>query len=326
MRVVFMGTPEFAVPSLKALVEAGMDVVGVVTQPDRPRGRGKKVLPSAVKEAALELGLPVFQPVRLRDESSVRELEDLKPDVIVVTAFGQILPPGVLGIPPLGCVNVHASLLPRYRGAAPIQRAIMNGDTATGVTIMKMDAGLDTGDILMQARTAISPDDTFGVLHDRLSAMGAALLPETLSLLAAGKLTGVPQDNGGATYAPLISREDEIINWHNNAVDIKNQVRGLDPWPGARTRLDNKVLKVWRVKEYSGAPEPGLPGEIKGRPLPGQVLGPVHEGLAVQCGDQPLVICELQLEGGKRLKTADFLRGVRISPGTTMGFRGGPEK
>ncbi|MFZ5632922.1 MAG: methionyl-tRNA formyltransferase [Bacillota bacterium] len=320
-----MGTPDFAVPSLKALVEAGLEVAGVVTQPDRPRGRGKKVLPSPVKEAALALGLPVYQPVRLKEESFISLLKDLKPDAIVVVAFGRILPAEVLSIPPLGCVNVHASLLPKYRGAAPIQKAIMNGETETGVTTMKMDAGLDTGDVLLQARTAVSPEENFGAVHDRLSRMGAQLLPETLELLAAGKMAGFPQDNEKATYAPVISREDEIINWRNRAIDIKNQVRGLDPWPGARTWLDGRVLKIWNVKVLP--PEPGResPAEAK-RPLPGQILGPVEEGPAVQCGDYPLVIRELQLEGGKRLKAADFLRGVRIVPGTVLGYQNGSGK
>lgn len=319
MEIVFMGTPDFAVPSLRSLAEAGFSVRAVVTQPDRPRGRGKKVRPSPVKEEGLRLALPVYQPHRVREESFISLLRELKPDVIVVVAFGQILPAAVLNIPPMGCINVHASLLPRYRGAAPIQRAVMEGERETGVTTMKMDTGLDTGDILLQAGTAISTEDSFGAVHDRLSLMGAQLLLETLELLAAGKLSGVPQDGDKATYAPVISREDEIINWSSRAGEIKNRVRGLDPWPGARTWLGEKVLKIWKVKETGNATAAGNAAGTSGKALPGQVLGPVEEGLAVQCGDHPLVIRELQIEGGKRMAAEEFLRGLRIVPGTALG-------
>lgn len=321
MNVVFMGTPDFAVPSLRSLAGAGLAVRAVVTQPDRPRGRGKKVRPSPVKEEALRLGLPVCQPHRVREESFIGLLRDLKPDAVVVVAFGQILPAAVLDIPPMGCVNVHASLLPEYRGAAPIQRAVMAGEVETGVTTMKMDPGLDTGDILLQARTAISPEESFGAVHDRLAVLGAQLLLETLELLASGKLSGVPQDHSRATYAPVISREDEIINWAGRAGDIKNLVRGLDPWPGARTWLGEKVLKVWKVKEAGKVMVTGKPAGSAGRMLPGQVLGYDGEGLAVKCGDRALVIRELQIEGGKRLAAEEFLRGVRIAPGTVLGGR-----
>lgn len=319
MKVVFMGTPDFAVPSLKALAGAGLEVKAVVTQPDRPRGRGKKVLPSPVKEAALGLGLPVHQPDRIREESFVRLLRDLQPDVIAVVAFGRILPGEILDLPPLGCVNVHASLLPKYRGAAPIQRAIMNGERETGVTTMKMDGELDTGDMLLQARTPVEPEDNFGAVHDRLSGMGADLLLETLELLAAGKLAGFPQDHEKATYAPAISREDEIIDWRRKALDIKNQVRGLDPWPGARTRLDQRILKIWKVKEKDRCADTRRDaGEAAGA-RPGEIVGIAGEGLEVRCGDYPLVVRELQLEGGKRMDAAEFLRGVRIAPGIVLG-------
>ncbi len=319
MKIVFMGTPDFSVPSLKALNGAGLEVRAVITQPDRPRGRGKKVLPSPVKEAALELGLPVHQPERIREENFFRLLQYLQPDVIAVVAFGRILPGEILDLPPLGCVNVHASLLPKYRGAAPIQRAIMNGDSETGVTTMKMDRGLDTGDMLLQARTPVDPEENFGAVHRRLSLMGAGLLLETLDLMAAGKLAGFPQDNEKATYAPPISREDEIIDWGRRALDIKNQVRGLDPWPGARTRLGQRVMKIWKVKEKDGCSGAGRPpGEAAG-PEPGEIVGITAEGLEVQCGDCSLVIRELQLEGGKRMDAAEFLRGVKITPGVVLG-------
>lgn len=323
MDIVFMGTPGFAVTCLKALAKAGRALKAVVTQPDRPRGRGRKLLPSPVKEEALLLGLPVYQPERVHDHSFVSLLSDLKPDIIVVVAFGRILPEQVLSIPPLGCVNVHASLLPGYRGAAPIQRAVMNGEDEIGVTTMKMDRGLDTGDILLQVRTSISPEDNFGSVYDRLSRMGADLLLETLDLLEAGRLAGFPQDNQKATYAPPIGREDELIDWSGRAESIINQVRGLDPWPGARTRLGAKVLKIWSAR-LPGSGKPAGSAEASGGSLPGQVLGPEGDGLAVQCGDSPLVVRELQLEGGKRMPAGEFLRGLRIEPGTVLGAVPGP--
>lgn len=320
MNIVFMGTPGFAVPCLKALAEAGREPNAVVTQPDRPRGRGRKLLPSPVKEEALLMGLPVYQPERVRDRSFVSLLSDLKPDIIIVVAFGQILPEQVLSIPPLGCVNVHASLLPGYRGAAPIQRAVMNGEDETGVTTMKMDRGMDTGDILLQSRTPISQEDNFGTMYDRLSRMGADLLLETLELLEAGSLAGFPQDQQKATYAPPIGREDEIIDWSGRAQSIINQVRGLDPVPGARTRLGEKVLKIWSAS----SPGAGRPAGSSRGSSPGEVLGPVGDGLAVQCGDNPLVVRELQLEGGKRMPAGEFLRGLGIEPGTVLGSGPGP--
>ncbi len=318
MNVVFMGTPDFAVPSLRALAGAGMDIKAVVTQPDRPGGRGKRLRPPPVKEAALDLGLPVEQPGRVGDGSFVGLLRDLSPDVVAVAAFGQILPGEILDLPPLGCINVHASLLPRYRGAAPIQRAIMNGDSETGVTTMKMDRGLDTGDVLLQARTPIGPEENFGDVHDRLARMGADLLLETLGLLAAGGLTGFPQDHGKATYALAIGREDEIIDWRKSALAIKNQVRALNPWPGARTRLGDRVLKIWKVGEPAAVAGSRVHARENPGPVPGEIVRVSGEGLAVQCGDRPLVIRELQLEGGKRMDAAEFLRGTRITPGTVL--------
>ncbi|MCL5057351.1 MAG: methionyl-tRNA formyltransferase [Actinobacteria bacterium] len=313
MRVVFMGTPDFAVPSLKSLAEAGIDI-DVVTQPDRPRGRGKKLKASPVKEEALALGLPVHQPRRVGEEGFVSLLESISPDVIAVAAFGQLLPAAILNIPPLGCVNVHSSLLPRYRGAAPIQRAIMDGEEKTGITIMKMDRGLDSGDILLQAGIKISSDDSFGSVHDRLAALGAKMLAEALELLGEGKLSGIPQDHDRATYAPMLSREDEIIDWQMGVKDIKNRVRALNPWPGARTCLGDKVLKIWSVREPAG-------GEYSGprEALPGQVLGCSGEGLVVRCGDGPGVVTELQLQGSRKLGAGEFLRGCRIDPGTVLG-------
>jgi len=313
VKVVFMGTPDFAVPSLKSLAHAGFDIE-VVTQPDRPRGRGKKHTAPPVKEEALALGLTVHQPQRVREEGFVSLLESISPDVIAVAAFGQILPAAVLNIPPLGCVNVHSSLLPRYRGAAPIQRAIMDGEEKTGITIMKMDRGLDSGDILLQAGIKISGDDSFGTVHDRLAALGAKMLAEALELLSEGKLSGIPQDHDRATYAPMITREDEIIDWQKGVKDIKNRVRALNPWPGARTLLGGRVLKIWSIREPAGGEYPVPKGA-----LPGQVLECFGEGLVVMCGDGPGVVTELQLQGSRKLGAGDFLRGCRIEAGTVLG-------
>lgn len=314
MKIVFMGAPVFAVPSLQALAGAGFEMAAVVTQPDRPRGRGKKVQPSPVKEEAIGLGIPVCQPERVREEGFVQFLRGIQPHAIVVVAFGQILPAGILDIPPLGCINVHSSLLPRYRGAAPMQRAIMNGETQTGVTTMLMERGLDSGDILLQSSIPIGGEDNFGMVHDRLSKLGAELLVETLELLTQGKLPGVPQDHEKATYAPIITRDDEVINWHDRAGDIKNKVRGLNPWPGARTVLGDRVLKIWNV---TGPDRSRVPDTIN--PPPGCVLGSREGGLAVQCGDYPLVIREMQIQGGKRLGAVEFLRGFRIDTGLQLG-------
>ncbi|SHI50675.1 methionyl-tRNA formyltransferase [Desulfofundulus thermosubterraneus] len=310
MRVVFMGTPDFAVPALKALVGAGYPVVGVVTQPDRPKGRGKKIQPSPVKQAALHMGLPVLQPVRVRDAAFVEQLKQLEPEVIVVAAFGQILPPSILHLPPRRCINIHASLLPRYRGAAPIHRAIMNGERETGVTIMLMDEGLDTGDILLQQAVAIGEADNAGALHDRLALLGAELLLQTLNLLKRGCLHARPQEDSFATYAPPLTREDEIIDWERPARDLYNQIRGLDPWPGARTWWGEQVLKVWRagVKEEA-APKGALPGQV--------IAG--GEEVVVATGRGCLSLQEVQLQGGRRLPVAEFLRGHPLAPGTVLG-------
>lgn len=312
MRAVFMGTPFFAIPSLHGLLNGGCQIVGVVTQPDRPRGRGQKTYPSPVKETAVEHGLDIFQPPKLNNPEFIRQLESLSPDVIVVVAFGQILPPAVLYLPRLGCVNVHASLLPAYRGPAPIHRAIINGETKTGVTTMLINEGLDTGDILLQEALPISDDDTVGSLHDRLADLGAGLLVETLAMLARGEIIPQSQDHSGATYARLISLEDEKIKWQTPARDVFNLVRGMDPWPGAFTSWEGKILKIWRVEILSNnSLRPGiLPGQV-------QLSGP-EEGLVVQANPGLVAIRELQLQGKKRLPAADFLRGHSIPAGTVL--------
>ncbi|MHB1042736.1 MAG: methionyl-tRNA formyltransferase [Eubacteriales bacterium] len=302
MKIVFMGTPDFAVPSLKALAHAGYTVAAVVARPDRPKGRGGKVSPPPVKECALSLGLPVHQPERLKDPSFLGCMSELSPDAVVVVAYGKILPREILSLPGLGCINVHASLLPGYRGSAPIHRAVINGESETGVTTMYMEEGLDTGDIIQQKRVAIGEDDTAGVVHDRLSVLGASLLTETLALIAKGGAPRVPQDGSLATYAPPLTAEDEIICWNATARSIKDRVRGLNPWPGARTYLGERLVKVWRVRVADGYKPAGRPGTV---------LAFLEEGIRVQAGEGQIIITELQAEGSKRMSAAEFLRGAK---------------
>lgn len=313
MRVVFMGTPDFAVPALRALLENEYRVAAVVTQPDRPGGRGKKLRPPAVKAYALQEGLPVYQPEKVRDQGFIQLLRELDPEVVAVAAFGRILPVEILALPPHGCINVHASLLPAYRGAAPIHRAVMNGEKETGITIMQMDAGLDTGDIIIKDRLPIGPDDTTGDVHDRLAEMGGRLLVKALELIGEGRARPVPQDDTGSSYAPVLTSDDEIIDWSRDALAIKNQVRGLNPWPGARTLLHNKLLKVWRVSIVPGEPPAGA--------VPGLVLraGAADRGIIVKTGNGLLSVEELQLQGKKRIGAAEFLKGNPVLPGTVLG-------
>jgi len=304
MRTVFLGTPSFAVPTLEALVHAGHDVVLVVTQPDRPRGRGQQLTPSPIKEVALRLGLPVYQPERVRRPEAVATLAQWKPDMMVVVGYGQIIPQSVIDIPPRGIINVHASLLPKYRGAGPVQWAIANGETRTGVTTMRIDAGLDTGDMLLKAETEIGPDETAVELGARLATIGAALLVQTLARLDA--ISPEKQDNTQATYAPLIKKEDGLIDWSNSAQSIHNRVRGFHPWPGAYTRFRGQQLHIWksRLTEAAGA---GQAGRL--------LLDP----LRAVCGEGVLDLIEVQLEGRKRIAAEAFVNGQRISAGDTLG-------
>jgi len=311
MKVIFMGTPEFALPSLRALVENGCRVAAVVTRSDKPGGRGKKLRPPPVKTYALQERLRVLQPENLREPEFVRLLEEIKPDAVVVAAYGRILPAWLLALPRFGCINVHASLLPAYRGAAPIHRAVINGETETGVTIMQMDAGLDTGDIIVQAGVPIGADDTTGDVHDRLAELGGKLLVDALALVAAGRARPVKQDDAKSSYAHQLSGADEIINWTRDALSIKNQVRGLNPWPVARTNLGDKLLKVWRVDIR----EPESTADRK----PGQVLeAGAGRGITVQAGRGIVVIRELQLQGKKRMDVEEFLKGNPVSSGTEL--------
>jgi methionyl-tRNA formyltransferase len=306
-----MGTPAFAVPALRGLVEAGYPVVGVVTQPDRPRGRKRTRVPSPVKQYSLDRGLEVWQPLKLTDPSFIGLLRNIAPDVIVVVAYGRILPPAVLQIPRLGCINVHASLLPRYRGAAPIHWAIINGEAETGVTTMLMDEGLDTGPVLLQQSIPIGPDDNMGLVHDRLARLGATVLVETLDRLGGGRLKARPQEEALATYAPPIRREHELVVWARTAVEIKNQVRGLDPWPGAFTLLDGREMKLWRAEVVDRTDGSGKPGQV--------LSADPTQGLVVGTGRGALRICELQPAGGRRMPAADFLRGHPLPEGIVFG-------
>nr|WP_305042950.1 methionyl-tRNA formyltransferase [Geoalkalibacter sp.] len=306
IRTVFMGTPEFALASLQGLIDFGLPLVGVYTQPDRPKGRGKQLAPPPVKELALARGIPVFQPLKLRRPEVVEELRGLAPDLIVVVAYGQILPQSVLDIPRFGCINVHASLLPRHRGAAPINKAILDGDAETGITTMLMDVGLDTGDMLVKRATPIGSDETAGELHDRLARLGRETLEETLRRLCAGTLQPEKQDDGLSTYAPMLKKEDGLIDWSRDARALHNQVRGLDPWPGAYTLLDGEVLRLAATGVEEGGGEPGM------------VVGADASGVRVACGSGVLRVGALQLPGRKRLAAADFLRGTPLAVGTKL--------
>ena len=309
MRIVFMGTPDFSVPTLEALVASEHEVAAVVTQPDKPKGRGKEIHMSPVKECALQHNIPVYQPVRARDEAFVEEMRTLKPDAMVVIAFGQILPKSLLDLPKYGCVNIHASLLPKYRGAAPIQWAVINGDEETGITTMMMDVEMDTGDMLEKTVVKLDPEETGGSLFDRLSLLGGDLILSTLSKLEKGEITPVPQDHEKATYVKKISKSMGDIDWTMDAVSIERLVRGLNPWPSAFTRWNGKMLKIWEAKVL---PDP----DVK---LPcGSVISASDEGLKIQTGAGVLCVTSLQLEGKKRMDTAAFLRGYQVAAGSMM--------
>jgi methionyl-tRNA formyltransferase len=313
MRVIFMGTPEFACPTLQKLLDRGDEVIAVVTQPDRPKGRGQKTVPTPVKELAEKNGIPVLQPLKVRAPEFIETLKRMNPDLIVVVAFGRILPKALLDIPKFGCINVHASLLPRYRGAAPLNWCIINGETETGVTTMLMDEGLDTGAMLLKKTTLIDPEEDTSSLHDRLSVLGAETLSETLDLLAAGKLIPEKQDDSLSCYAPILKKEHGLIDWNSTARAIRNMVRGMSPWPGAFTRLDGKLIKIYKVRSDNTKC-----GDVD---TPGTVLKADRDGIEVACGGGSVIIDELQLEGRKRLPAGEFLAGYKIAPGTILGNR-----
>jgi len=303
MRVAFAGTPGFAVPALHALHEAGHEVALVLTQPDRPAGRGLEPARSAVKRAAVALHLPVFQPATLKDPAALGRLRAARPEIMVVAAYGLILPQAVLDLPGRGALNLHASLLPRWRGAAPIQRAILAGDTVTGVCIMKMDAGLDTGPVLLRAETTIAPEDTAGTLHDRLASIGATLLLDALKGIQGGTVSPVPQDSVGVTYAPKIEKAEARIAWTRAASEVDRQIRAFNPFPGAAARIRGIDLKVWKAALRT---ESGPPGTI---------LQASGAGIVVACGTASLMLTELQRAGGRRLSAGELLQGFPLAAG-----------
>ena len=306
MRVVFMGTPDFAVPSLQKLLDAGFEVCAVYTQPDKPKGRGHKLQAPPVKELALRHEIPVFQPASLRKEEVQQELQSFQPDVIVVVAYGKILPKAVLDLPRLGCINVHGSLLPKYRGAAPIQWTVINGDGTGGVTTMFMGEGLDTGDMLLKAEIPVGAEETAGQLFDRLKDLGADLLLETLEKLERGKLTPVPQNEEDATHAPMLSKELSVIDWSTPARELHDLIRGLNPWPSAYSYLDGKKLKIHASRVAEGSGEAGKAFSKDGN-------------LLVYCGKDALELTEIQTENGKRMDGKSYLLGHPLNKDSRFG-------
>lgn len=309
MRIIFMGTPDFAVGTLEALVNAGHEVVLAVTQPDKPQGRKQILIAPPVKQTAEKLGIPVYQPKRVRESEALALLRSYEPELIVVAAFGQILPKELLDMPQYGCINVHASLLPKYRGAAPIQWAILNGDAVTGVTIMRMDVGLDTGDMIAKAEVAITPQDTGGSLFDRLAETGAKLCVETIPSIVDGTAVYTPQDEQAATKVGQISKKDGLIDFTRSAAAIECQIRGLNPWPSAYTSLAGKTLKIWSAQVSDRQTEA----------QPGTVVLVEKDRFGVQTGEGVLICTEVQLEGKKRMSAADFLRGNALTTGSRFG-------
>jgi methionyl-tRNA formyltransferase len=304
MRLIFAGTPEFAATALAALIEAGHDVALVLTQPDRPAGRGMRLTPSPVKQLALQHGLSVRQPATLKDAEVQAQLAAVNADVMIVAAYGLLLPPAVLTLPRLGCLNIHASLLPRWRGAAPIQRAILAGDSETGITIMQMDSGLDTGGMLLRAALPIADQDTALTLHDKLAALGASSIIAALQRLELGTLQAQSQDDSAATYAAKLSKAEGLIDWHKSGTELARAVRAYNPFPVAQSRLK---AETWRIWQAQAAPwSEGIPGEV---------LQADKDGILVRCGEGALLLKELQKAGGKRLPAASFLVGNPVKPG-----------
>lgn len=303
MRIVFMGTPDFAVPSLERLIADGHDIAAVYTQPDKPKNRGMKLTPSPVKEVALAHQIPVVQPQKLREEGVLETLAAYQPELIVVVAYGKLLPKALIDLPPKSCINVHSSLLPKYRGAAPINWAVINGEAETGVTIMDIAEALDAGDIISQAATPIDPNESVETLHDRLAVMGAELLSRTVVSIADGTARRIPQEDSQSTYAPMLSRELSPIDWSRSAREIHNQIRGLTPWPATTMELSGSTFKVYAAEET---------GETTGKPA-GTLVGTDKRGICMACGDgKVLRVLELQAPGKKRMKAPDYLRGHPI--------------
>lgn len=310
MKVIFMGTPDFSVGTLEALVEAGYEVVLAVTQPDKPKGRGGKMQYTPVKETAVKYGIPVFQPKKVRDPECIEELRKYNADIMVVIAFGQILPKEILEMTPYGCVNVHASLLPKYRGAAPIQWAVINGEAVSGVTTMQMDEGLDTGDMLLKTEIVLDEKETGGSLHDKLAEAGARLCVETLKALEEKTVTAVKQGESPTEYAKMLDKKLGNIDWSQSAVSIERLIRGLNPWPSAYTDWDGKVMKIWEAGVCENLESTGE--------KPGTIVEVVKDGFFVQTGDGLLKVLSLQIPGKKRMDADAFLRGYQIEAGTVL--------
>jgi len=303
VRIAFAGTPDFAVPALEALLDSSHTVVGVLTQPDRPKGRGRQIAASPVKEAALARGLPISQPQTLKDEAGRADLASWQPEALVVVAYGLILPRAALTLPRFGCLNIHASLLPRWRGAAPIQRAVLAGDAASGVTIMLMDVGLDTGPMLLKKEVAIARTDTGGSLHDRLAAIGASAVLEALDGYSRGTLSPVPQPTEGVTYAAKIEKTEALIDWRRDALEIERQVRAFNPWPVAETRMDGEQLRVYEAVAEAGSAQFASDGE------PGTIVAVRDDAVVVQCGAGCLALRQVQRPGRRAVSAGDFARG-----------------
>ncbi len=330
MRIVFMGTPDFALPILDAIEAAGHEIVLVITQPDRAKGRGNELAAPPAKEWALAHDIPVFQPERIRHPSAVERVVDIDCDVCVVAAFGQILPREILEWPRHGCINVHASLLPRYRGAAPIQWAILNGDEETGVTIQQMAEGVDTGDILLQRETLIGPEETGGELFDRLAILGGEAVRDCLAMIEDGTIKPVPQNESLATHVGMIEKSLGRVEWRRSAVEIERYIRGLNPWPGTYTYLNGKSLKLWKAGVLSEEDALKLSEEVREsinvgnsedrtEIVPGTVIASEGQRFIIRCKEGALALIELQLEGKRRMSVDDFLRGNRVEIGTRLG-------
>ncbi len=309
MKVVFMGTPDFAVPTLEKLIEKH-DVVCVVTQPDKPKGRGKKMMFPPVKEAAIAAGIPVLQPQKIKDEESIAELKKYEADLFVVVAYGQILPEAILNMPKFGCINVHGSLLPKYRGAAPIQWAVIDGEKVTGVTIMYMEKGLDTGDMILKKEIPLDENETYGSLHDKMAPIGADALIEAVELIESGKAKPEKQDNSLSTYAKKIEKGFGQIDWNKNSDEILHLVRGLNPMPCAYTILNGEVFKIWNGEEVESVD--GAVGEV--------VEVNSKKGFVVKTGNSAILVTEVQAKGGKRMGCADYMRGHAVEKGTMLGM------
>ncbi|GAA0100019.1 methionyl-tRNA formyltransferase [Paraclostridium bifermentans] len=309
MKIVFMGTPEFAVPCLQKIIDEGHEVVAVVTQPDKPKGRGKKLAMPPVKELALKYDIPVYQPLKAREESFVDTLKEMNPELIVVVAFGQILPKSILDIPKYGCVNVHASLLPRYRGAAPLNWVIINGEEKTGVTTMYMDEGLDTGDMILKSEIPLDDEITAGELHDKMMIDGAKVLKETIDLIEKGEAPREKQSNENTCYSPIMNKSLGNIDWNKSAIDIHNLVRGINPWPSAYTTYEGQTMKIWKTKVIDKNSDKD----------PGTIISVDKEGINVSTSEGIVQIKEIQMAGKKRMEVPEYIKGNNINTDIILG-------